>query len=291
MVYLSLTTKLILIAILGWTIVVAFTVLATTQEAIGLYLQRVGEGRRKRSIAHLEFGFNAAKRAFGKKGVMRTMVNVLFVNSVLLPPLALFIIPVAVNWEGEDNHTRIARQWMLAAGFEIWLWGNVLCDTVSFVVTRNIVRRLLVQLKRGQRNVFAVVPAVIKSGAVSLVCLIVAAYATAVAYVFELKPDDWFAEIQKLSLRQVYAVMLEDFAVLGWDVPFPPHLVVTCTSYVLIVFLFASVSALTLMTSMAGLPLIKRIGTRVALGDTTKAHILTVLAIVGAISLGACNVL
>lgn len=292
MVYLLGTITLILLVILAWTLGVAITVLATSQAAIGQYLLNLGEARRQRLIAHLELGYNAVVRIFGVQGITRTFVKVLLFYSVLMPPLAIFVIPVALNAQIDSTlAARIERQWMQLVAFEIWLWSNVLCDTVSFVATRNIVRRLLDQLKNAPGGVSAVGPAVGKSVLVAGVCLVVAAYATAVAYVLELKPDDWLAEFQKFRPGYVFDLMVADFAVLGHSLPFPPHLAVTATSYVLIVFLLISFSALALVTRLLGLPLIKRIGNSVVKGETTKAHILVVLAMVGGVCTAAWTAL
>lgn len=291
MVFFLGTIKLILYAVLLSTVGVGFIVLATSQNAIGQYLKNLGQARRQRVIAHLELGYNAVVRVFGERGVKRTLVNYLLVYSVVLPPLALLFTPVAAIYDPAKNPgAAIERQWMLFAAFEIWLWGNVLCDTMAFCVTRNIARRLLDQLKNDLGSVFAIGAAVVMSGLVSGLCLIVTAYATAIAYVLELKRGDWFEELQTLSPVKVYHLMVADFRVLGRTLEIPPHMVVAASSYVLLVFLFSSFFALALATRLVSLPVITDIGKRVVAGDTTKANIIAVLALAGAACVGLLNI-
>lgn len=292
MVFFLGTLKLILYGIPISTVGAAIVVLATSQDAIGQYLIDVGPARKRHLIAHLKFGYNTAVRFLGERGFKPTLWKYLLFYSVILPPLAILFLPAElIRGMKLSPEELIERQWMFLVGFEVWLWGNVICDTMAFVIMRKIVKKLLVQLENGLGSVFAIGTAAAKSVLVSGAFLFLTAYTTAIAYVLELKKGDWDDEILKLSPFAVADIMVADFAVLGETLAIPPHLVVAASSYVLSICLFASFFALALVTRLVTLPVISRIGNRVVEGDTTKAHIIGVLAIAGGICIGVLNIL
>ena len=287
--FLLIAARVVVIATLVSACGAAVTLLGTKDDQMGPYFEKLYAERDVRLIAHFELGYRALARFFGEHGIFRTLVSVFCVYAYLLPPLALLFIPTDANfYDNTTRDTQIERQWMLVAALQVWLWGNVLLDTLSFVTTRNIARELVARLRVEPRKEILVAKAVLKNLLVSFACLYGAAYATAVAFVLELKQANSFCDIFCLTPADVLGVMLRSFRVLGHPVPFPPHLVVAATSYLATAFLFTSFAGLALASKLVkGLPLVPLVGARLSDAQTTRTHVYSVLGIIVA----TCGVL